>query len=70
MNGGVDSQNLNLNIKATAIINPKKIVRVDRNGSGANIVPLANGNRPNIKLKGQIESSTKKGMIQNSLKND
>jgi hypothetical protein len=60
---------LNLNIKATAIINPKKIVRVDRNGSGANIVPLANGNRPNIKLKGQSQSSTT-SMSQNSLQND
>ena len=53
MSGTVDNQNLNLNIKATAIINPKKIVRVARNGSGANIAPLPNGARPNIKLKGQ-----------------
>jgi len=48
-----EGQNLNLNIKATAIINPKKIVRVQRNESktdgrqaGGN-----NINKPTIKLK-------------------
>jgi hypothetical protein len=69
LSGTVDNQNLNLNIKATAIINPKKIVRVARNGSGTNIAPLPNGARPNIKLKGQSQSSTN-SMSQNSLQNE
>lgn len=36
---------MNLNIKATAIINPKKIIRVDKNESNK-------GSKPTIKLKG------------------